>query len=69
MFTDTLPRLSVMFAAEPKAGALVRAGQLVREAACAALHSHELMLQIEPGRRIRLRCVNCGHQTPGWNVR
>src|SRR5438477_9405431 len=21
------------------------------------------------GRRIRLRCLNCGHQTPGWTVR
>jgi len=68
MHTDTLPPLSVLFVSEPNAGTLVRAGRFVREAV-RALHGHELMLQVKPGRCIRLRCLNCGHQTPGWNVR
>ena len=67
MFTDTLPRLGVLFTDRPQPDAPVRLTRLIGEALC-AWHGHEMLLQIEPG-RIRLRCMNCGHQTPGWNVK
>lgn len=38
----------------------------VREAAC-ALRGHSLLLHTEPG-RIFLKCMDCGHETPGWSV-
>jgi len=31
------------------------------------LHGHDTLLQFEHGRMF-LRCVSCGHQTPGWEV-
>jgi hypothetical protein len=40
----------------------------VRIALC-ALHGHDLLLHFERGRRVCLRCVNCGHETPGWSAR
>jgi hypothetical protein len=69
MFTDTLPPLSVLVTDRPQPGAVARAARLAGEALCAVLHGHELILQVETGRRIRLRCVNCGHQTPGWKIK
>jgi hypothetical protein len=27
-----------------------------------------MLFHVEPG-RIRLRCLKCGHQTPGWSVK
>jgi len=68
MFTDTLPRMGVLFTDRPQTDGPVRLGRLVGEALCAAFHGHEMMLQIEPG-RIRLCCMNCGHQTPGWDLK
>jgi hypothetical protein len=65
MFTDTLPRLGVLFTDRLQPNAPVRLGRLIGEALC-ALHGHEMLLQLEPG-RIRLCCMNCGHRTPGWN--
>jgi hypothetical protein len=38
----------------------------IHEAFC-ALHGHDLMLNFEYG-RICLRCVTCGHETPGWST-
>jgi len=31
------------------------------------LHGHDTLLQFEHGRMF-LRCVSCGHETPGWEV-
>src|SRR5262245_12159606 len=31
------------------------------------LHGHDTMLQFEQDRMF-LRCVSCGHQTPGWEL-
>jgi hypothetical protein len=31
------------------------------------LHGHETLLQFERGRMF-LRCVSCGHETPGWEL-
>jgi len=32
------------------------------------LHGHDTLLQFEQGRMF-LRCVSCGHETPGWEVK
>jgi hypothetical protein len=40
----------------------------MREKLC-ALHGHDLMLHFEPGRRVYLRCTDCGHETPGWQTK
>src|SRR6266540_6430952 len=32
-----------------------------------ALHGHDTLLQFEQG-RLFLRCVSCGHETPGWEL-
>ena len=66
MFTDTLRRLGVLVTDKPQSGAPVRFGLFIDEVLC-AWHGHEMLLQFEPG-RIRLCCMNCGHQTPGWSV-
>ena len=39
---------------------------LVRQLWC-GLHGHDSLLQFEQD-RIYLRCVSCGHETPGWNL-
>lgn len=31
-------------------------------------HGHDSLLQFEQD-RISLRCVSCGHETPGWDLR
>ena len=31
------------------------------------LHGHDHMLQFEGGRMF-LRCLSCGHESPGWDV-
>lgn len=31
------------------------------------LHGHDALLQFEQD-RMYLRCVSCGHETPGWNL-
>jgi hypothetical protein len=38
----------------------------VRQAFC-GLHGHDTMLHFEQG-RMSLRCVSCGHETPGWEL-
>ncbi len=38
----------------------------VRQAWC-GLHGHDTLLQFEQ-ERMFLRCVSCGHETPGWNL-
>jgi hypothetical protein len=32
------------------------------------IQGHDEMLEFD-GSRMFLRCVNCGHETPGWDVR
>jgi hypothetical protein len=38
----------------------------VRQMWC-GLHGHDALLQFEQD-RIFLRCVSCGHETPGWDL-
>ena len=38
----------------------------VRQMFC-GLHGHDSMLQFEQDRMF-LRCVSCGHETPGWSL-
>jgi hypothetical protein len=38
----------------------------LRQMIC-GLHGHDSMLQFERDRMF-LRCVSCGHETPGWAV-
>ncbi len=38
----------------------------VRQAFC-GLHGHDTLLHFEHG-RMSLRCVSCGHETPGWEL-
>lgn len=44
------------------ADVLDRLGQFV-----CGMQGHEHMLQHDDG-RLFLRCVSCGHQSPGWDV-
>jgi hypothetical protein len=43
-----------------------RAWGRVRQALC-ALHGHDSLLQFEQ-ERMFLKCVSCGHETPGWEL-
>jgi len=38
----------------------------LRQMVC-GLHGHDTLLQFEQD-RMYLRCVSCGHQTPGWEL-
>src|SRR4029450_12033613 len=38
----------------------------LRQVVC-GLHGHDTMLQFEH-ERMFLRCVSCGHETPGWDL-
>lgn len=38
----------------------------VRQLWC-GLHGHDSLLQFQQDRMF-LRCVSCGHETPGWNL-
>ncbi len=38
----------------------------VRQMLC-GLHGHDSLLQFEQDRMF-LRCVSCGHETPGWEL-
>jgi hypothetical protein len=38
----------------------------VRQVLC-GLHGHDSLLQFQQDRMF-LRCVSCGHETPGWEV-
>jgi hypothetical protein len=40
----------------------------VREGLC-GLSGHDLMLQFDRGHRVYLRCLDCGHETPGWHIK
>ena len=68
MFIDTLPKLHLPAAPPVTLQTVREAARRVRTALC-ALHGHDLLLHFERGRRVYLRCVNCGHETPGWSTR
>ena len=38
----------------------------IRQAFC-GLHGHDSLLQFEQD-RLFLKCVSCGHESPGWNL-
>lgn len=40
--------------------------QRMRQVFC-GLHGHDTLLQFEQDRMF-LRCVSCGHETPGWTI-
>jgi hypothetical protein len=44
----------------------VRVWDWARQAFC-SLHGHDTMLHFQRG-RMSLRCVTCGHETPGWSL-
>jgi hypothetical protein len=46
--------------------ALQAAGLVVRQTLC-GLNGHDRYLHTEPG-RVTLRCVGCGHDSPGWQT-
>ena len=39
---------------------------IARQMVC-GLHGHDSLLQFERDRMF-LRCVSCGHETPGWEI-
>ena len=43
-----------------------RVFDLVREAFC-GLHGHDSLLQFKQDRMF-LKCVSCGHESPGWEL-
>lgn len=70
MLTEALPKLR-SYAGDIDIHSLPCSSRMhswVQEALC-ALRGHDLMLHVERGRRICLRCVTCGHETPGWHTK
>jgi len=45
---------------------LVSAAKQVRQFVC-GLHGHDALLHFDQ-RHVSLRCVLCGHESPGWNL-
>jgi hypothetical protein len=39
----------------------------MRQALCGILHGHDNLLQFERDRMF-LKCVSCGHESPGWEL-
>jgi hypothetical protein len=77
--TDTITRNTMLTEALPKLDESINIGRSalqlpgrvqtwMREALC-SLQGHDLLFDFEPGRRIYLRCANCGHETPGWEAK
>lgn len=46
--------------------ALQATGRVVRQTLC-GLNGHDRYFHTEPG-RVTLRCVSCGHDSPGWQT-
>jgi len=70
MLTDALPKLR-QFVPDIGRDSFYSPGRMqswVRETMC-ALQGHEMMLHFNPGQRVCLRCVTCGHETPGWHTK
>ena len=47
-------------------GSGARVVDKIRQLVC-GLHGHDSLLQFERDRMF-LRCVSCGHETPGWEI-
>jgi hypothetical protein len=47
-------------------GRAARVWDRVRQAMC-GLHGHDRLVHFEQDRMF-LRCVSCGHETPGWEI-
>jgi len=47
-------------------GGFMRVMMMVRQAFC-GVRGHDTLLHFE-GERMALRCVSCGHETPGWEL-
>jgi hypothetical protein len=47
-------------------GIVARVRDWLRQSYC-GLHGHDTLLQFEK-ERMFLRCVSCGHETPGWEL-
>ena len=50
---------------EPLSG-FARVMETLRQAFC-GIRGHDALLHFE-GERMALRCVSCGHETPGWEL-
>jgi hypothetical protein len=50
----------------PARASNTRMMDLLRQMFC-ALHGHDSLLHFEQ-ERMSLRCVSCGHETPGWEL-
>ena len=50
----------------PTRASNTRMMDLLRQMFC-ALHGHDSLLHFEQ-ERMSLRCVSCGHETPGWEL-
>jgi hypothetical protein len=50
----------------PTRASSTRMMDLLRQMFC-ALHGHDSLLHFEQ-ERMSLRCVSCGHETPGWEL-
>lgn len=59
-------RLFTRAASEPAKGSGARVMNVLRQMFC-ALHGHDTLLHFEQ-ERMSLRCVSCGHETPGWEL-
>jgi len=49
-----------------RAGAVARMMESLRQVMC-GLRGHDSLLHFED-ERMSLRCVSCGHETPGWEL-
>ena len=58
--------VNVAGAMDHEAGVGARVLGKVRQVFC-GLHGHDNLLQFERD-RMYLRCVSCGHETPGWEL-
>jgi hypothetical protein len=64
-FTST-GRLITAEETAPARASNTRMMDLLRQMFC-ALHGHDSLLHFEQ-ERMSLRCVSCGHETPGWEL-
>lgn len=45
----------------------IRASNLLRQFVC-GLHGHDTFLNYEKS-RLSMRCITCGYETPGWDLK
>lgn len=57
---------TAMPARRPLADAFARVVTFIRQATC-GLSGHDMYLHVD-GARVTMRCVGCGHETPGWDT-